>query len=114
MDSWDSESSSPAKADEIVLAATSLGQPADLKFPLDFVREKIFLTGITGSGKSWTGGLIMEEINRVGLQFVCFDALGAHGGLSQLPNVEELKPKGGETLTCVCATLIKDEVRFGM
>jgi len=98
MDSWDADSPSPAKADEIILASTSLGQPADLNFPLDFVREKIFLTGITGSGKSWTGGLIMEEINRVGLQFVCFDALGAHGGLSQLPNVEELKPKGGETL----------------
>lgn len=98
MDSWDAESPSPSKADEIILASTSLGQPADLNFPLDFVREKIFLTGITGSGKSWTGGLIMEEINRVGLQFVCFDTLGAHGGLSQLPNVEELKPKGGETL----------------
>ena len=40
----------------------------------------------------------MEEINRVGLQFVCFDILGAHGGISSLPNVEELKPKGGETL----------------
>ncbi len=98
MDSWDSESSSTPKADEIILSSTELGQPADLHFPLDFVREKIFLTGITGSGKSWTGGLIMEEINRVGLQFVCFDTLGAHGGLSQLPNVEELKPKGGETL----------------
>ena len=98
MDSWDSESSQPQKADEIVLASTQLGQPANLKFPLDFVRDKIFLTGITGSGKSWTGGLLMEEINRVGLQFVCFDALGAHGGLSQLPNVEELNPKGGETL----------------
>jgi hypothetical protein len=98
MDSWDAEPADPTKKDEIVLASTELGQPADLNFPLDFVREKIFLTGITGSGKSWTGGLIMEEINRVGLQFVCFDALGAHGGLSQLPNVEELKPKGGETL----------------
>ena len=98
MDTWGAESSSPMKADEIILASTSLGQPADLVFPLDFVRDKIFLTGITGSGKSWTGGLIMEEINRVGLQFVCFDALGAHGGLSQLPNVEELNPKGGETL----------------
>ena len=98
MDSWDADSPSPPKADEIILASTALGQPADLHFPLDFVREKIFLTGITGCGKSWTGGLIMEEINRVGLQFVCFDALGAHGGLSQLPNVEELKPKGGETL----------------
>ena len=40
----------------------------------------------------------MEEINRVGLQFVCFDVLGAHGGLSQLPNVEELSPKGGENV----------------
>ena len=98
MDSWGAESSSGLKSDEIVLADTSLGQPADLKFPLDFVRDKIFLTGITGSGKSWTGGLLMEEINRVGLQFVCFDVLGAHGGLSQLPNVEELSPKGGESV----------------
>ena len=98
MDSWDDAPADPSKKDEIVLASTELGQPADLNFPLDFVREKVFLTGITGSGKSWTGGLIMEEINRVGLQFVCFDALGAHGGLSQLPNVEELHPKGGETL----------------
>ncbi len=99
MESWEAEqSSSSMKKDEIILADTSLGQPADLKFPLDFVRDKIFLTGITGSGKSWTGGLLMEEINRVGLQFVCFDALGAHGGLSQLPNVEELHPKGGESV----------------
>jgi len=102
MDSWGAESSSSSSAsfkpDEIVLACTSLGQPADLKFPLDFVRDKIFLTGITGSGKSWTGGLLMEEINRVGLQFVCFDVLGAHGGLSQLTNVEELSPKGGESV----------------
>ena len=92
MNSWDAESSPSSsasmKADEIILADTSLGQPADLKFSLDFVRDKIFLTGITGSGKSWTGGLLMEEINRIGLQFVCFDVLGAHGGLSQLPNVE--------------------------
>tara|TARA_B100001769_G_scaffold90341_1_gene69216 strand:- start:641 stop:1870 length:1230 start_codon:yes stop_codon:yes gene_type:complete len=98
MDSWGAESSSGLKSDEIILACTSLGQPADLKFPLDFVRDKIFLTGITGSGKSWTGGLLMEEINRVGLQFVCFDVLGAHGGLSELPNVEELSPKGGESV----------------
>ena len=102
MNSWGAESSPSSSAsfkpDEIVLACTSLGQPADLKFPLDFVRDKIFLTGITGSGKSWTGGLLMEEINRVGLQFVCFDVLGAHGGLSQLPNVEELSPKGGESV----------------
>jgi hypothetical protein len=83
---------------EIVLASVSTGQPADLKFPLDFVREKIFICGVTGSGKSFTAGLLMEEINQVGLQFVCFDVLGAHGGLQQLPNVEGLEPKSGETV----------------
>jgi hypothetical protein len=83
---------------EIVLASVSSGQPADLKFPLDFCREKIFICGVTGSGKSFTAGLLMEEINQVGLQFVCFDVLGAHGGLQQLPNVEGLEPKSGETV----------------
>ena len=42
MDSWDSETTTPAKADEIVLASTSLGQPADLKFPLDFRAREDF------------------------------------------------------------------------
>ena len=83
---------------EFVLADVSKGQPADLKFPLDFIREKIFICGVTGSGKSFTAGLLMEEINRVGLQFVCFDVLSAHGGLKQLPNVEGLEPKAGETV----------------
>ena len=45
MDSWDAEPADPTKKDEIVLASTELCQPADLNFPLDFVREKIFLTG---------------------------------------------------------------------
>ena len=52
MESWDTESATPLPKDEIVLALVSLGQPSDLSFPLDFVRDKIFLTGITGSGKS--------------------------------------------------------------
>ena len=51
MESWDTESATPAPQDEIVLASVALGQPSDLSFPLDFVRDKIFLTGITGSGK---------------------------------------------------------------
>ena len=84
--------------ESIVLADISKGQPSDLEFPLDFVREKIFLCGVTGSGKSFTAGLLMEEINRVGLQFVCFDVLGAHGGLKELSNVEGIEPKSGETV----------------
>ena len=86
------------ESDQIILADVSKGQPADLKFPLDFVREKIFLGGISGSGKSFTAGLLMEEVSRVGLQFVCFDIMGAHGGLQELPNVEGLEPKQGETV----------------
>ena len=85
-------------SDEIILADVSSGQPADLKFPLDFCREKVFICGVTGSGKSFTAGLLMEEINEVGLQFVCFDVLGAHGGLQQLNHVEALEPKSGETV----------------
>jgi hypothetical protein len=95
MAEWNSGS---LPADKIVFAKMSKGQPADLEFPLDFVRDKAFLTGMTGSGKSWTAGLLMEEINRVGLQFVCFDVLGAHDGLATLPNVEALSPKNGETI----------------
>lgn len=100
MAEWNSESkgSGSLPADKIVFAQMSKGQPADLTFPLDFVRDKAFLTGMTGSGKSWTAGLLMEEINRVGLQFVCFDVLGAHDGLATLPNVEALSPKNGETI----------------
>jgi len=100
MTDWNSESSGSKTlpADKIVFAQMSKGQPADLTFPLYFVRDKAFLTGMTGSGKSWTAGLLMEEINRVGLQFVCFDVLGAHDGLATLPNVEALSPKNGETV----------------
>ena len=70
MTDWNSESSGSKTlpADKIVFADMSRGQPADLKFPLDFVRDKTFLTGMTGSGKSWTAGLLMEEINRVANQ----------------------------------------------
>ena len=100
MDEWNSEStgSTSLPKDKIVFADASKGQPADLHFPLDFVRDKTFLTGMTGSGKSWSAGLLMEEINRVGLQFVCFDVLGAHDGLATLPNVEALSPSNGETV----------------
>jgi hypothetical protein len=100
MAEWKSESKggSSLPADKIVFALMSKGQPADLQFPLDFVRDKSFFTGMTGSGKSWSAGLMMEEINRVGLQFVCFDVLGAHDGLATLNNVEALSPKNGETV----------------
>jgi len=61
-------------------------------FPPEIVYSKMFITGLSGSGKSWTVGVMMEECARLGLQFVCFDALGAHQGMKQLPNVVEIVP----------------------
>lgn len=70
-------------------------------FPLDLAYEKIFVGGKTGSGKSYTAGVMMEEMNRHGIQFVCFDTLNAHDGIQNLPNVEMISPKENETVNVV-------------
>ena len=70
-------------------------------FPLDIAYEKIFVGGKTGSGKSYSAGVFMEELSRHGIQFVCFDALDAHSGLDDLPNVESIAPTEEETVNLV-------------
>ncbi len=92
------------------MAAEKLQDPADaillgkdIHFPAygndSIVSQVMFVTGKRGSGKSWTAAVIMEEFARLGLQFVCFDALDAHGYLSeQMPGVVALKPTMGETI----------------
>lgn len=70
-------------------------------FPLDLAYEKVFIGGKTGSGKSYAAGVMMEEMSRHGIQFVCFDALDAHSGLHSLPNVECIAPKQDETVNLV-------------
>ena len=78
-------------ADKIVLGG-------GIEFPLELVYNKLFITGKTGSGKSWTCGVLMEEFERTGLQFVCWDALNAHSGLSALPGVETISPQEDQTI----------------
>jgi len=90
------ESGSPiTKADHVCL-----GQK--LTFPAygedSLISNVLFITGKRGSGKSWTAGVMMEEFHRLGLQFVCFDALNAHGGIDSLPRVESLKPEIGQSI----------------
>lgn len=92
------------------MATDKLQDPADaillgkdIHFPAygndSIVSQVMFVTGKRGSGKSWTAAVIMEEFARLGLQFVCFDALDAHGYLSeQMPGVVALKPTMGETI----------------
>lgn len=82
-------------ADEICLGRK-------LRFPAygedSLISNVLFVTGKRGSGKSFTAGVMMEEFHRLGLQFVCFDALDAHGGLDQLPRVESIKPGEGQSI----------------
>ena len=78
-------SNSDAKKPAIVLSR-------DVHLPPEIIYAKMFICGQSGSGKSFTTGVFMEELARLGLQFVCFDALGAHKGLKQLPNVVEIVP----------------------
>jgi hypothetical protein len=62
------------------------------------ISSVFFVTGKRGSGKSWTTAVMMEEFNRLGLQFVCFDVLDAHGNLPDLEGVEGLKPAIGQSV----------------
>jgi hypothetical protein len=75
----------------------------DIHFPAygsdSIISQVLFVTGKRGSGKSWTAAVIMEEYHRLGLQFVCFDALDAHGHIGeQLTNVVPLRPGPAETI----------------
>jgi hypothetical protein len=66
--------------------------------PLELLYQVLFISGKRGSGKSYTAAVLMEEYERLGLQFICFDALDAHGYLNQLQGVERLEPKVGENI----------------
>ena len=73
-----------------------------IKFPAygekSISSQVIFITGKRGSGKSYTAGVLMEELERAKLQFVCFDVLSAHLGMDALPNVESISPREDETI----------------
>ena len=90
-------------ADSVVNLPDRVVLGKDIHFPAygsdSIISQVMFVTGKRGSGKSWTAAVIMEEYERLGLQFVCFDALDAHGYLAeQLPNVVALRPGPAETI----------------
>ena len=70
----------------------------NIGFPLELIYQVMFIGGKRGSGKSYTAGVMMEEFNRLGLQFVCFDALDAHGYIAELNGVERINPTKTETI----------------
>jgi hypothetical protein len=93
LDEYQREEPRTAQRDEFILAD-------DFSFPLEFIYQVSFVTGMRGSGKSWTAGVLMEEFERLGLQFVCFDPLDAHGHLSSLEGIEKISPKLNESINC--------------
>ncbi len=93
LDEYQREEPRKAQLDEFRLAN-------DFSFPLEFIYQVSFVTGMRGSGKSWTAGVLMEEFERLGLQFVCFDPLDAHGHLSTLEGIQKISPKLNESINC--------------
>jgi len=93
LDEYQRDEPRTAQRDEFTLAD-------DFSFPLEFIYQVSFVTGMRGSGKSWTAGVLMEEFERLGLQFVCFDPLDAHGHLSTLEGIEKISPKTNESINC--------------
>lgn len=94
--------SSPARQAEAFPTPSEICLGRKLRFPAygedSLISNVLFITGKRGSGKSFTAGVMMEEFHRLGLQFVCFDALDAHGGLDQMPRVESIKPEEGQSI----------------
>ena len=70
----------------------------NIKFPLELIYQVAFVGGKRGSGKSYSAAVMMEEFDRLGLQFVCIDPLDAHGHLSTLEGVESITPSKQETI----------------
>ena len=91
------ESEAISEQDNIILSN-------QISFPLKFLYQVIFVGGKRGSGKSYTAGVMMEELERLGLQYVCFDALDAHGGLDELEGVERITPVRGESVNMLKLT----------
>jgi len=69
-----------------------------IALPLELLYQVMFVSGKRGSGKSYTAAVLMEEFERLGLQFICFDALDAHGYLNQLDGIERIEPKPDENI----------------
>ena len=90
-DSLGAESKTVDESSNVVLGST-------ISFPLEVIYQVAFVGGKRGSGKSYTSGVMMEEFNRLGLQFVCIDPLDAHGHLSSLDGIESISPSKQETI----------------
>jgi len=54
-----------------------------IELPREYVTQKCAILGVTGSGKSYGAGAIIEEFLKEHIPFVLLDVMGAHYGLAE-------------------------------
>jgi len=75
-----------------------------IELPKEYVTQKCAILGVTGSGKSYGAGAIIEEFLKENIPFVLLDVMGAHYGLAEKFDIviyggskgHELNPESGE------------------
>jgi len=75
-----------------------------IELPKEYVTQKCAILGVTGSGKSYGAGAIIEEFLKENIPFVLLDVMGAHYGLAEKYDIliyggskgHELDSQGGE------------------
>ncbi len=58
-----------------------------IELPEQYVTQKCAILGVTGSGKSYGAGAIIEEFLKEKIPFVLLDVMGAHYGLAERFNI---------------------------
>jgi len=69
-----------------------------VSLPREYVTQKCAILAVTGSGKSYGVGGILEEFCKQDMPFVMFDVMGAHWGLAEKYKVIIFGGRKGETL----------------
>ena len=91
-------------------SATSDGQQAtnNVMLKREAIQRHLFIGGTTGSGKSYSTGIILEEINRLGLPIVILDSQNEYAGLAKCLGGNVLVP--GKDYTVRLSSLTETEV----
>lgn len=86
------------------------GQPPtnNVMLKREAIQRHIFIGGTTGSGKSYSTGIILEEINRLGLPIIILDSQNEYAGVAQDLGGRVLVP--GDDYTVRLSSLTETEI----
>lgn len=71
------------------MAIDTLG---NIKLSMGFLSNHSLFAGETGSGKSYAGGVVCEELSKMNIPFIFIDTQGANKGLIRLPDTKIVDP----------------------